>query len=107
MSGETSAISAAAARATIPTEVRKEGSEAVDGYRAALQFEGMLLKQMLTEALPESATAGMGSEEGEEEDAFASNPQATSLPETVTEAIVGAGGLGLAKDLYTSFEGAK
>jgi len=104
MSGETSAISAAAARAIVPTEIRKQGTEAVDGYRAALQFEGMLLKQMLTEALPESAT-GAGSEEGEEGGAFSYNPQTTSLPETVTEAVVGAGGLGLAKSMYTSFEG--
>lgn len=103
VSGETSAISAAAAHATVPAEVRRQGTEAVDGYRAALQFEGMLLKQMLTEALPESARGG-GSEEGEE-DGFSYDPQATSLPETVTEAIVGAGGLGLAKDMYANFEG--
>jgi hypothetical protein len=103
---ETSAISAAVARAAIPKEVSKEGSEAVNGYRAALQFEGMLLKQMLSEALPESPTGS--SEEGEEENsAFSYNPQVTSLPETVAEAVVGAGGLGIAKDMYTSFEGAK
>jgi hypothetical protein len=102
---ETSAISAAVARAAVPKEISKEGPEAVDGYRAALQFEGMLLKQMLTEALPESST---GSEEGEEEgSSFSYDPQLTSLPETVAEAVVGAGGLGIAKDMYTSFEGAK
>lgn len=106
MSGETSAISAAALRATIPTEVRKQGTEAVDGYRAALQFEGMLLKQMLTQALPENP-AGGSSEEGEEGGSFAAGPQTASLPETVTEAVVGAGGLGLAKSMYTSFEGVK
>jgi hypothetical protein len=103
---ETSAISAAVARAAVPKEISKEGPEAVDGYRAALQFEGMLLKQMLTEALPESPTGN--SEEGEEEgSSFSYDPQLTSLPETVAEAVVGAGGLGIAKDMYTSFEGAK
>jgi hypothetical protein len=29
----------------------------------------------------------------------------TTLPETVAESVVGAGGLGLAKQMYTSFEG--
>lgn len=105
MSGETSAISAAALKATVPSEIRQEGTKAEDGYRAALEFEGMLLKQMLTEALPESAT-GEGSEESEEGDAFTS-AEMSSLPESVTAAILKGGGLGIAKDMYKSFEGGR
>ena len=32
------------------------------------------------------------------------DPTMTTLPETVAESVVGAGGLGLAKQMYTSFE---
>jgi hypothetical protein len=105
MSG-VSGVTAAVMQAAIPTEVREEGSDAVRGYRAALQFESMLLKQMLTEALPESptgSTEGEGFGGGEEGGAFSAMPTATSLPETVAEAVVGAGGLGLANEMYPSF----
>jgi hypothetical protein len=105
--GETSSISASIMHAAIPTDVRSEGAGAVKGYRAALQFESMLLKQMLTEALPESPNGGglIGEEEGEEGNAMTADPTMTTLPETVAESVVGAGGLGLAKQMYTSFEG--
>lgn len=106
MSGA-SGISAAVAGATVPKAVRDEGPAAVRGFRAALSFESMLLKQMLSEALPESPTGskeeeGFGGGEG---NAFSAVPTAVSLPETVAEAVVGAGGLGLATELYANFEG--
>ena len=62
MSGATG-ISAAVAGASVPKAIRDEGADAVQGFRAALSFESMLLKQMLAEALPESPT-GAGEEEG-------------------------------------------
>ncbi|MBS1677404.1 MAG: hypothetical protein JST08_08465 [Actinobacteria bacterium] len=100
-------ISAAVAGAAIPQAVREEGVAAVQGFRAALSFESMLLKQMLAEALPESpagSTEG-GFGDGEGGSAFTAMPTAVSLPETVAEAVVGAGGLGLAGRLYPSFVG--
>jgi hypothetical protein len=104
--GETSSISASIMQAQVPADVRSEGAGAVKGYRAALQFESMLLKEMLTEALPESpAGAGLGGEGEEEGSAMTADPTMTTLPETVAESVVGAGGLGLAKQMYTSFEG--
>jgi hypothetical protein len=105
--GEASSIPASIMHAAIPTDVRSEGAGAVNGYRAALQFESMLLKQMLTEALPESPNGGglVGEEQGEGGNAMTADPTMTTLPETVAESVVGAGGLGLAKQMYTSFEG--
>jgi hypothetical protein len=101
-------ISAAVAGAAVPKAIRDEGPDAVQGFRAALSFESMLLKQMLAEALPESPT-GSTEEEGfgggEEGNAFTAMPTAVSLPETVAEAVVGAGGLGLATEMYSNFEG--
>ncbi|HEY0280317.1 MAG TPA: hypothetical protein VGC32_18785 [Solirubrobacterales bacterium] len=106
---EVAGVSAPIMHAAIPTDVRSEGAGAVKGYRAALQFESMLLKQMLTEALPESPNGGgllgEGEEEGEGGTAMMADPTMTTLPETVAESVVGAGGLGLAKQMYTSFEG--
>jgi hypothetical protein len=104
---EVSGISASIMHAAIPTDVRSEGAGAVKGYRAALQFESMLLKQMLTEALPESQNGGglLGEEEEEGGSAMTADPTMTTLPETVAESVVSAGGLGLAKQMYTSFEG--
>jgi hypothetical protein len=102
MSGATG-ISAAVAAATVPAAIRAEGPDAVQGFRAALAFESILLKQMLAEALPESpAGASAGEEEGS---AFTTTPTVVSLPETVAEALVGAGGLGIAAETYTSFAG--
>ena len=101
-------ISAAVAGAAVPKSIRDQGADAVQGFRAALSFESMLLKQMLAEALPESP-AGAGGEAGlgggEEGSAFTAMPTAVSLPETVAEAVVGAGGLGLATEMYSNFEG--
>jgi hypothetical protein len=107
---EVTGIAAAVAGASVPKAIRDEGTAAVQGYRAALSFESMLLKQMLSEALPESpAGTSSGEEEGfgggEEGSAFTAMPTAVSLPETVAEAVVGAGGLGLATQMYPSFEG--
>jgi hypothetical protein len=101
-------ISAAVAGAAVPKSIRDEGPGAVGGFRAALSFESMLLKQMLAEALPESPT-GSGEEEGfgggEEGGAFAATPTPVNLPESVAEAVIGAGGLGLAGEMYENFEG--
>jgi hypothetical protein len=106
---EVSGISSAVLGAAIPADVRAEGSGAVKGYRAALEFESMLLKQMLTEALPENpaGTTTEGEGEGESGEGGSSSfaPTLTSLPEQVTESILSAGGLGLAKQMYTNFQG--
>ncbi len=88
MSGALSALPATA----IPAAVRAEGPRAVAGYRAALSFERELLTKLLAEAMPES--------EGEE-------PRAVGMPESLADAIVAAGGAGLAGDLYAADGGGR
>jgi Rod binding domain-containing protein len=108
MIGETSSVSASIAAAAVPAEVKKEGTEAVDNYKSALQFEGMLLKEMLTDALPEEMGGTSGEEGGGsegEESAFNYDPQLSSMPETVANSIISGGGIGLAKEMYKSFGG--
>jgi hypothetical protein len=80
-----SAALPAVSAAAIPAGVQAEGPQAVERFKAALSFERELLTKMLTSALPES--------EGEE-------PQATGMPETIADAIVAAGGAGVAADFY-------
>ena len=94
------AVSGPLAPGAVPPQVRREGVDAVKGFRAALAFESLLLKQVLSQALPE--TPGLGGGEGEEESA--ADPRLAALPETVADAVVSAGGLGLAGELYHSFE---
>ncbi len=102
----TSQVPSAVMQAAIPKEVREEGTKAVSSYRAALEFESELLQQMLSDALPESATGAEAGGEGEGEESGGSfDPQVTSLPEMVGEEVMSAGGLGLAKEMYGSIGG--
>jgi hypothetical protein len=80
----------ALAPGAIPAEVRRGGANAVAGFRTALGFERTLLTQMLGEALPQP-------EEG-------ADPQEASLPSNFADALISQGGLGMAEQLYTSFE---
>ena len=97
MSGmDLSAISGAA----IPADVRAAGTEAEQTYKAALGFERMLLSQ-LTKSMFSSA---QGEEDGEGESA-ATAAYKDMMPGTLADAVTGAGGIGLAEDLYKTMRG--
>lgn len=72
----------------IPARVRESGPDAVSGYRAALSFERVLLTRLLDAALPSQG----------------SDPRVAALPGALADAIVEAGGTGLADDLYQELE---
>jgi len=74
----------------VPPEVRRAGPNAVAGFRTALGFERTLLTQMLSEAMPQP-------EEG-------ADPREASMPSTFADALISQGGLGMAGQLYSSFE---
>lgn len=76
----------ALAPGAIPADVRRAGPEAVAGFRAGLGFERMLITELLDQALPEQSE----------------DPRAALLPETLADAIVARGGLGLAAELAPS-----
>ncbi|HVY78177.1 MAG TPA: hypothetical protein VG898_06700 [Solirubrobacterales bacterium] len=76
----------ALAPGAVPPQIRAEGTQAVASFRAALGFEKVLIDKLLSEALP--------SEEG--------GPQAASLPETLADAIVSAGGAGIATGIFAA-----
>jgi Rod binding domain-containing protein len=95
------------ASAVIPADVRKAGKDAEQSYRVALGFERTLLEQ-LTKSMSKDMVgmdSGSDSDSGDGEGSGAS--AATSaytdmLPGTLADSVEGAGGLGLAHDLWLS-----
>ena len=88
----------------VPADVRNAGAQAQDTYKAALGFERQLLEQ-LTKTMAQDTFGGGDGEGADGEDSGAS--AATSayrdmLPGTLADAVTGAGGLGLAHDLFLS-----
>ena len=82
----------------LPPEVRKGGKEAKEAYAAALGFERMLVKQ-LTKSLADSAALG-GAAEGSEDGAGSPPAYREMISDGIADAMVQAGGIGLAEDLY-------
>ncbi len=75
----------------LPPEVRAGGADAQERYRSALAFERILLGQ-LTKAMQATVSA-------ENEGSAATQAYANMLPDTMADAIVAGGGIGLASDL--------
>ena len=76
----------------LPREVREAGVGAQQEYRTALAFERILLGQ-LTKAL-QSSIGG-----GEDGASAATEAYKNMLPDTMADALVAGGGIGLASDL--------
>jgi Rod binding domain-containing protein len=91
----------------IPADVRKAGRDAEETYRAALGFERTLLEQ-LTQSMTKDVTGDAGdSGDGSESGASAAtSAYKDMLPGTLADAVSGAGGLGLAHDLWTAMRSA-
>jgi len=81
----------------VPPGVRNAGPQAVKLYGVALQFEGLLTSQITQQMFDATQTDdGSGSDGG---------PYQSMLPGALSDSITGAGGLGLADELYRSFGG--
>ncbi len=79
------------AGATLPPEVRAAGKGAQEEYRAALAFERVLLGQLTKAMQTTVAPEGEGS--------AATKAYKDMLPDTMADALVAGGGIGLASDL--------
>jgi hypothetical protein len=75
----------------LPADVRSAGTQAVKDYKTALGFEQMLVGQLVKEMV------GTSSE-------LADGPYATTMQDTLTGALVGGRGLGLAQQLYKEMQ---
>jgi Rod binding domain-containing protein len=97
---------------SIPAGVRAEGPKAVQLYDTALSFEGVL-DQQITQSLANTlAPSDDSSDDGSDDssDDGSSPDAATSLmmqmlPQELSQALIGAGGLGLAPQLYQELGG--
>jgi Rod binding domain-containing protein len=93
------------AAAVIPSDVRKAGTDAEQSYRVALGFERTLVEQ-LTKSMSKDMV-GMDSDSDSGDGEGSGGSAATSaytdmLPGTLADSVTGAGGLGLAHDLWLS-----
>ncbi len=86
----------------LPPEVRRGTPEQKAAYRAALGFERMLVRQ-LVESMTKSAEAVSGEDESQ---SAATATYKDLYADSLADNVARAGGLGLARDLYTSLQGA-
>lgn len=84
-------------RSLLPAEVRNGSAERREQYQAALGFERVMLGQ-----LTEQLMSGIGSGDAP----AAVQAMRAQLPETLADALLGAGGIGLAAQLDTNWSGA-
>jgi Rod binding domain-containing protein len=85
----------------LPAEVRKAGPEAQKLYAAALSFESVLTRQLgeaLTSTLQDDGSGSDGSDDG------AGGMYTQLLPDAFAQGVAGAGGLGLADQLYEALK---
>jgi Rod binding domain-containing protein len=73
--------------ASLPADVRAGGTQAKQDFKAALQFEQMLVGELVKEMVPKDGPLTEG-------------PYASTMQDTLTTAMVGGQGLGLAQQLY-------
>jgi Rod binding domain-containing protein len=95
-------LSSVAGAAALPADVRAAGKDAQETYRSALAFERMLVGE-LTKTMSAGATGAADGEDGEGQgESAATSAYRDMLPGIMADAVTGAGGIGLARDLYTS-----
>ena len=76
--------------ASLPADVRTAGTQAVKDYKAALGFEQMLVGQLVKSMVSESS--------------LGEGPYASTMQDTLTSALTGGQGLGLARQIYKEMQ---
>ena len=77
--------------ASLPADVRAGGTQAKQDFKAALQYEQMLVGELVKEMVPKDGPLTEG-------------PYASRMQDTLTTAMVGGQGLGLAQQLYKEMQ---
>jgi Rod binding domain-containing protein len=75
----------------LPADVRSAGTEAQKNYKSALAFERMLVGELVKEMVPKDSE-------------LSSSPYASTMQDTLSTALVGGQGLGLARQLYKEMQ---
>jgi hypothetical protein len=94
-----------------PASVRNGSATVKQAYSSAQDFEEMLLQQLSSSLVQSSGLSGEGEssgegsgEEGSPEGGGAASMLSSLLPQTLTEGVMGAGGLGLAGQMMSSLD---
>ena len=77
--------------AALPGDVRAAGAEAQKNFKSALAFEQMLVGELVKEMVPKDSELSEG-------------PYASTMQDTLSAALVGGQGLGLARQLYKEMQ---
>jgi hypothetical protein len=85
-----SAIGSSITTSMLPSDIRAAGTGAVKDYKAALGFEQMLAGQLVKSMVSESS--------------LGEGPYASTMQDTLTDALVGGQGLGLARQIYKEMQ---
>jgi Rod binding domain-containing protein len=75
----------------LPADVRSAGTEAQKNYKSALAFERMLVGELVKEMVPKDSE-------------MSDSPYASTMQDTLSTALVGGQGLGLARQLYKEMQ---
>ena len=76
---------------SLPADVRSAGPEEQKNYKSALAFEQMLVGELVKEMVPKDSEMSQG-------------PYASTMQDTLSAALVGGQGLGLARRLYKEMQ---
>jgi Rod binding domain-containing protein len=87
----------------LPADVRNGTQSDRDDYKAALQFERQLVEQ-LTQTMADTTKAATAGGDDDSSDA-ATNSYKQMLPGVMADAVMGAGGLGLARTIAQNLKG--
>jgi Rod binding domain-containing protein len=86
----------------LPADVRNGSQSDRDDYKAALQFERQLVEQ-LTQTMADTTKAATAGSDDDSDAATQSYKQ--MLPGVMADAVMGAGGLGLARTIAQNLKG--
>jgi Rod binding domain-containing protein len=76
---------------SLPPDVRSAGTGAQKNYKSALAFEKMLVGELVKEMVPKDSE-------------LSDSPYASTMQDTLSTALVGGQGLGLARQLYKEMQ---
>lgn len=88
----------------LPADIRNGSQSDKDNYKAGLQFERQLVEQLTQTMADTTKSASGGGDDSDGGDA-ATNSYKQMLPGVMADAVMGAGGLGLARTIAQNLKG--
>ncbi len=87
----------------LPADIRSAPPARQQAYTAALGFEQLLVQQLST-SLTDSAQGTFGGDSDDGTDGSTASPNASLLPQALTQGVMDGGGLGLAAQLTDAID---